>query len=375
MTTPARRASKTSRRTRDAADAEAFLAADRLRRRGHPAEAAHAFRRILRRAPTHRAALKGLEASLRRLKRSADAAKVAARRRATEADTLRRVAEFAADEGLTAVAAQCYVRIIRLDPKDRYAVWGLAQAMRRRGRLKEALRWYRRYQKLDPGEPESAHMVAALAKARVPMRAADAYVKSVFDGFAEEFDKRLLEDLHYQAPDLLFENVTRVVGTPRRTLDVFDLGCGTGLAGIRFRRIARRLEGIDLSPKMVRYARKRRVYDRIEVGEMIAALAGRRERYDLIVAADVFCYVGDLEPVIDAAAPALKSGGHLAFTVERRMKPGYAITRSGRYAHSPGYLRRCARHAGLREVRGRKVILRYEFGEPVWGHVAVMRKP
>ena len=73
----------------------------------------------------------------------------------------------------------------------------------------------------------------------------------------------------------------------------------------------------------------------------------------------------DLAPVIDAAGHALKPGGHLAFTVERRVKPGYAITRSGRYAHSPGYVRRCARRAGLREVRGRKVILRYgEAGAP-----------
>jgi predicted TPR repeat methyltransferase len=329
----------------------------------------------VRRAPAHVAALKGLEASLRRLKRNGEAAKIAVRRRAAEADVLRRVAEYAADEGLTAVAAQCYARVIRIDPADRYAVWGLAQALRRRGRLKEALRWYRRYQKLDPGEPESAHMVAALAKARVPGRAADAYVKSVFDGFAEEFDQRLVQDLHYQAPQLLFENVVRVVGTPHRTLAVLDLGCGTGLAGLRFRKIARRLEGIDLSPEMVRYARKRRVYDRLEVGEMTAALAKQTAQYDLIVAADVFCYVGDLEPVIGAAARALRSSGHLAFTVERRLKPGYAITRSGRYAHSPGYVRRCARDAGLSEVRGRKVILRYEFGEPVWGHVTVMRKP
>jgi len=346
-----------------------------LRRHGDAASAARAYRRILRRSPSHAAALKGLEASLRKLKRDAAASKIAAKRRESELATLHRVAEYAADEGLHAIAAQCFQRAIRLDPKDRFAAWGLAQAMRRRGRLKEALRWYRRYQELHPGEPESAHMVAALAGVGVPGRATDAYVKSVFDGFAEEFDTRLLKDLHYQAPDLLFETVTRAIGTPRRTLDVLDLGCGTGLAGVLFRKIARRLEGVDLSREMVRRARKRRVYDRIRVGEMIAALAEKRAHYDLVIAADVFCYVGDLAPVIEAAAQALKSNGHLAFTVERRAKPGYGITRSGRYAHSPGYVRRCARRAGLRELRGRKVILRYEFGDPVWGHVAVMKKP
>lgn len=218
-------------------------------------------------------------------------------------------------------------------------------------------------------------MIAALGGRRAPRRAADAYLKSFFDGFAAEFDKRLLADLHYQAPDILFDNVMRVLGAGRTKLDVLDLGCGTGLAGVRFRKLARRLDGIDLSREMARLARKRRIYDRIEVSELTVALAVRPARYDLIVAADVFCYLGDLNLAVNRAACALRPGGHLAFTVERRAQPGYAITRSGRYAHSPGYVRRCGRAAGLIEVRGSKAILRYEFGNPVWGHVAVMRKP
>lgn len=292
----------------------------------------------------------------------------------SESQSLLGMGDDATEHGFHGIAATCYRHAVTLDPKSGPAIWGLAESLRRNELRGQALHWYKRYQALHPGEPESAHMIAAMGGRRMPMRAGDAYVKSVFDWFADDFDRKLVKDLDYKAPDVLFAAVSRVIGRKRAALDIFDLGCGTGLAGVQFRKLARWLEGVDLSPKMLRHARKRRVYDRLRVAEMVAALDRTPERFDVIVAADVFCYVGDLAPVVTAAAGALRPGGHFAFTVERRNANGFGITPSGRYAHHPAYVRACGRKAGLVEVLGRTPVVRYEYGEPVHAHLSVMHK-
>ena len=50
---------------------------------------------------------------------------------------------------------------------------------------------------------------------------------------------------------------------------VLDLGCGTGLAGEALRRRAAWLEGVDLSSGMIDQARRKGLYDRLEVAEAV----------------------------------------------------------------------------------------------------------
>ena len=68
---------------------------------------------------------------------------------------------------------------------------------------------------------------------------------------------------------------------------VLDLGCGTGLSGVAFKPIARRLVGIDLSPKMLAKAQELAIYDALAEGDAEAPPAGAEGPFDLIVAGDV----------------------------------------------------------------------------------------
>jgi predicted TPR repeat methyltransferase len=240
--------------------------------------------------------------------------------------------------------------------------------------MEEAREWYERYLELVPGDPEASHMVASLGGAPAPPRAGDAYVRSLFDGFAEDFDRILVDDLHYRAPEHLYREVRRALPKGTRGLNVLDAGCGTGLAGELFRPLARHLEGIDLSREMTKLARARGVYHSLRTAEITRALENARARYDLIVAADVFVYLGDLEPVLRGASHALAPGGHLAFSIECAEGEGYALAPSGRYVHAISYVRRAAEQAGLGEVSGRMATLRKEMGKAVPGYVAVYAK-
>ncbi|MDN3721750.1 methyltransferase domain-containing protein [Roseibium salinum] len=137
--------------------------------------------------------------------------------------------------------------------------------------------------------------------------------------------------------------------------DVVDLGCGTGLCGPLIRRHCGKLTGIDLSPGMLRKAAALEVYDFLVEGELVGFLNSDLPiRFDLAVCVDTLCYLGDLQPFMDALFSALKPGGLLIASVEHLSDPSgpdYRVDPTGRYAHMPAYLRRSAEAAGLAYAR------------------------
>jgi len=243
------------------------------------------------------------------------------------------------------------------------------------GRFDDAAQVYRDWLKDEPGNPEALHHLAAYADLPVPARATDAYVERVFDGFADSFDAKLAH-LHYRAPDLIGQTVATLFGEPRRELTVLDAGCGTGLCGAILAPYARRLEGVDLSERMLARAGLRQNYDALVKAELTAFIEGAAPAsYDLVVSADTLCYFGDLRAVAWATARALRPGGWLVFTVEALDAPqdgkdaDFRLHPHGRYSHRDGYLRDVLADAGLlvREVAAAH--LRIESARPVNGWI------
>ncbi len=175
--------------------------------------------------------------------------------------------------------------------------------LRRMGRGREANEFLARAARVEaerfnfqPNDREAVEQFLAAAEqceASTPIAPA-AFVTAVFDNAAEQFDRHLHDSLEYRGPELLLDAVSRLAGGPLQNLHILDLGCGTGLAGELFRPLARRLDGVDLSSKMLEQATAKRLYDRLAVGDVVEFLAGGENQYDLIIAADVFVYLGDL---------------------------------------------------------------------------------
>ena len=80
-----------------------------------------------------------------------------------------------------------------------------------------------------------------------------------------------------------------------KTLDILDVGCGTGGAGAWLKDYARSLVGVDVSDNMVELARKKMLYQELHVQPLNTYLETCTQTFDLVVAADVFSYVGKLE--------------------------------------------------------------------------------
>jgi predicted TPR repeat methyltransferase len=278
-------------------------------------------------------------------------------------------------------------RAIAQDPKLALAYELLGKLLYRDARAEESAVVYRAWLQAMPADPIAAHLVAATGGAAAPERASDGFVTGLFERAAPDFDTALAT-LGYQAPQLVFASAAAVLDPGAVALEVLDLGCGTGLCGDWFRPLARRLVGVDLSPGMLERARARGCYDELVCTELTAYVKRCEERFDLITAADVFCYFGDLTAVFAAIALLLRPDGRFIFSVEEMsadaaavngsdgLAPsnsgavaGFTLLEHGRYAHSASYVEHVLGNAGLAPVAMRPGMLRFERGAPVQGLV------
>ena len=201
----------------------------------------------------------------------------------------------------------------------------------------------------------------------------ESYVRTLFDAYAPKFDTALTERLSYRAPELLLRAV-EASGVALKFGSLLDLGCGTGLAGVAFRPYCDWLVGVDLSPAMLAQARGKGLYDRLveaEIAAFLATEAATQARYHLVVAADVFMYLPDLAPVLQAAARVLSPGGTIAFSVEMQNGRGVILRETLRYAHGEDHVRAALAAAGLKPISLDFASPRTEKGEPVAGLIVV----
>ena len=181
-------------------------------------------------------------------------------------------------------------------------------------------------------------------------RAPDSYVRETFDAFAAGFEQRLVDELEYRVPQRLARLAMPADRAP--PVDVLDLGCGTGLvadalAGMRDD-AAMRLTGVDLSSRMLDEARRKGRYAALHEGDLTGWLTlAPAGSFDLVVAADVFIYIGELDAVFTAVARTLRAGGRFAFSIETCTNGDWQLRPSGRYAQSETYIESLARSAGL----------------------------
>ena len=207
-----------------------------------------------------------------------------------------------------------------------------------------------------------------------PAGAPQAYVRGLFDSYADDFEPHLLNVLRYRAHEAAAQAAAAALaGTPVDA--ALDLGCGTGLCGPLLRPLARRLHGLDLSPTMLEQARARGCYDQLVQADLTAYLQQTPERYGLVAAADVFIYVGALEPVFAGVRRVLQPGGVFAFSVESSDGQALQLRPSLRYAHGADHLRALAAQHGLEIVQAQPLVLREDQRQPIQGQVLCLRAP
>ena len=270
-------------------------------------------------------------------------------------------------------AIDCFEAALAQKPHHLEALRGLGGTYMSKHRWRESLEAYRRVIDIDPDCAEARNVVAALAggSAAAPLAR---YVRDVFDRYADDFDRHLVEVLGYGVPGAVAAMLARHVEGGHLE-GALDLGCGTGLFGEELKRLFRvdDLVGVDLSPKMIAKASEKAVYDGLETGEVVDYLSRTEKRFQLVSACDVFIYIGDLESVFGGVKDRLAGGGFFAFSVEETESSEFTLTPTGRYAHGRAYIEDLARRHGFSRVDREDIEIRREIGTPVLGSCILLR--
>lgn len=260
------------------------------------------------------------------------------------------------------------------DPLARAYNSGLAAE--KRGDHDAAVAAYAEALRLDPADHGGVTVrLAAIGRGAVPDKAPDAYVATLFDQCADEFDDILVEQLGYAVPMMLRERIALLgIGPWQRLL---DLGCGTGLTGVSLADMAGEITGVDLSEELLAQADERGVYGDLYVGEATGFLEDAEDGpWDLVTATDVLPYLGALEAFFAGAARCTSPGGVLCVSTETL--PGldrdYTVGPKHRFAHSQAYLDRLMAATGFEPLSCEPITVRHDAGEPVPGLLLIARR-
>ncbi|MER8844882.1 MULTISPECIES: class I SAM-dependent methyltransferase [Mesorhizobium] len=281
-------------------------------------------------------------------------------------------AEMLFASGDHAAAAELLIGALELAPQWAMGWFRLGEMQEASSRLDLAAQAWDMSLKLDPADRQGAALkLQLIGKGPVAAAPPSAFVETLFDHYAETFEEMLVGKLDYRLPEVLDAAIRKA--RPGRLRLALDLGCGTGLMGEKLRPIVNRLEGIDISARMLKKARAKGIYDALTKADL-QDFSHSGDKADLVTSADVLIYIGALEGLIGTVACLLAEGGLFAFSVESLASGDFALQPSRRYAHSEPYIRRTLGANGLSILALEPTTIRQDRSEPVKGLAVVARK-
>ena len=329
-------------------------------------------------SPVFLASMGGALAAAGRLEEAVRALRAALQRRPKDAISLRNLGQALCALGQPAAALAPLRRAVGLQPDRAEPQLALAHACREAGDLAGAVAAARAALPLAGAaelRDQAEFFLAALGQGAVPARAPAAYVRDLFDQYAPRFEAALAGRLDYRTPRELAALLAEAGVTADASRRVLDLGCGTGLSGQALAPFAARLEGLDLSPRMLAEAARSGLYAALHEADLLDFLPAHPAAFDLVAAADVLNYLGALGTALAALAAALVPGGIAAFSVELAEEGADVVLGEGmRFRHAAGPLLAQCAAAGLRVLAQRRAVLRQERGQPVAGLLLVLRR-
>ena len=273
-------------------------------------------------------------------------------------------------------ALDSYDRAIAIDPAFAPAWTNKGNILREMSRLPEAAHAFR--QAIAHGGADEVHdyYLASVSPGAHAAAAPEQYVETLFDEYADDFDHHVVDVLGYRAHEVLANELMRLA-PGRRFRAALDLGCGTGLCGIMLKNCSEQIIGVDLSSQMLAKARATGSYEQLVHQDIDAFLKTTATRHDLVVAADVFIYVGDLASVFAGIGRVVDADGMVCFSVEvlpPDKDADFELQSTLRFAHSERYARRLAAENGFEVVETSRAPLRQDQRKAIDGLFIFLRK-
>lgn len=266
-----------------------------------------------------------------------------------------------------------FSKVLASEPNHLATLINLGALYLKTNQRQEAIKIYQRLSQLEPDNREFQHILAALTQTATPNTSPTEYVKNLFDHYAAHYDQHLKEYLKYQVPPKLVAAILEE-NTHAEGLTVLDLGCGTGWAAELIAPYAKKIIGIDLAPQMLEQAKQKAIYTELIADDIHHALTKYHDEFDVIMAADVFTYIGDLQSIFEKCHTALKTHGLLAFSTEQTHSENFVLQPSVRYAHNKNYILALAEKLNFKVKGVDNLVLRQQFNKPVTGYLFIFEK-
>ncbi len=197
---------------------------------------------------------------------------------------------------------------------------------------KEALRYAQGWLKHFPDNPLAQHTLNAFTH-KINDDISFSYTQTFYNAFADSYDEKMKE-LSCHVPNLI-----KSVLPNKNNLVTLDLGCGTGACSFYLKPISKKLIGVDISRQMLEKAKATKNYDTLEQKDILDYIIHTKIKFDLIICADVFCYMSNLTKIFQTVHTILKKNGSFIFTIEANdTNENYRITPFGRYLHKKDYI-------------------------------------
>lgn len=242
----------------------------------------------------------------------------------------------------------------------------LGQAYYELGYVHEAIRIFEEHRKGDPGNSIVSHLLALCYQKKIPEQCTSGFVEQTFDIAANNFEETL-KALGYSGPELTHDFLSSS-DYKFQSLNILDLGCGTGMVGTMLKPYANVLTGVDLSQAMLDIAKAKDIYDKLYKNDIVEFLESTPTHYDLVSCMDTFVYIGNLEKLISEIYSHLTVGGTMIVSTEKtESNENYQLNISGRYSHNENYLKKLLNIHNLKILSMRDITIRMEAGYPLAG--------
>jgi len=250
-------------------------------------------------------------------------------------------------------------KAIKINPDFYEALYSMAQYYRKMKNEKKMQEFLQKTLKKRPDHPGANHLLSSLNGESSSYSLE--YARDLFDRYADFFEDHLLNTLNYKVPFIIKEKLKSL--NPPKNSRILDLGCGTGLLGKTLIDVFPNLVGVDISSNMIKETKKKDIYTELYINDIDTFLLKNEQKFDLIIAPDVFIYITDLQTIFSSVKKSLNPSGYFIFTIE----PLKGITtencqleKSGRVSHTVEYVKSLCKNNGFEIIEDEEIILREE---------------
>ena len=241
------------------------------------------------------------------------------------------------DKGNLEEAIDAYKKAVLYRPEFYQALLNLGRAFKFLDNFAEATNIFQKILKYDKDDTLGVGLeLATLEKAPTPFKTPKTYMNAFYAKRAKNWDN-LCTDNNYFGHFLISQAFSKT-HLQKRKYDILDIGCGTGSLASFLGTFARKLHGVDISPDMIRGARKKNLYDVLFEEEIESHLENSKYSYDSIIAAAVLVHFFHLEKIFSLVHKNLKPNGTFIFSIFEERTKDKTLNNLLLYSHSEKYI-------------------------------------